>query len=165
MARQSSPKPAPLSQKRYAALLRDVCKLLDTAEESANEQKVLAYWRLGQRISTERIAQGAGYHNSVLRDLAADSRIAIRTLQRAVLFHSAYSKPPASRHLAWSHYFILATVASADDRARFQKLAIDEGLSARQLAAAVQVGWADDGSSAGASSLPRPTEPSLLAVT
>src|SRR5690606_32543956 len=59
-------KPAPVSDKRYAALLKDVQRLLTATQVAGNDQKLKAYWQLGERIARERLAQDSGYHNSVL---------------------------------------------------------------------------------------------------
>jgi endonuclease YncB( thermonuclease family) len=154
------PNPRPLTPKRYAELLSDVQKLNQAAESAGTDEKVHAYWRMGRRIARERLAQDAGYHNTVLRDLAQDARVAVRTLQRAVRFHLVYPEPPAPSGLSWSHYQVLIQLATDHERARYQALAYEQNLSARHLAAAIDAGLAD------ATSTPplieRPTEPSYV---
>lgn len=55
----TAPKPAPLSSKRYTALLRDIQKLLRSADTANNTQKVHFYWHVGERIVSEE-GQGDG---------------------------------------------------------------------------------------------------------
>ncbi len=144
-----------LSRRRYDALLSDVQKLLS----SANHEKIAAYWRIGRRIKRERLVQKAGYHNSVLRDLATDSRLTVRTLQRSVLFHASYSKAPSEQHLNWTHYCALLKLPTEKERTKYADLAIERNLTASELRHAITVGL--DGTEQPAV-LERPIQPSYL---
>jgi endonuclease YncB( thermonuclease family) len=115
-------------------------KLLSEAESSASLGKLQAYWKLGARIAKERLVQRAGYHNSVLRDLAADSGVAARTLQRAVSLHETYAKLPQKLELTWSHYRLLLQLRSRTERSFYERLAADQALSARDLRRAIAAG-------------------------
>lgn len=153
----------PLAAKRYSSLLRDIQKLLAASDAADNAQKVQVYWHVGQRIDRERLTHAAGYHNSVLRELCADTEIALRTLQRAVRFHGAYKKPPTDS-LTWSHYRILLECTDDTERQRLRQLAIDQQLSARQLATACNA--PTEHVATGKHALGRPTDGSYLyAVT
>lgn len=155
---------APLSPSRYAALLRDIKKLIDDAEAASNAQKVQVYWRVGQRITAERITQRAGYHNTVLRELSDDSSIAVRTLQRAVRFNATYKKPPKDS-LNWSQYRVLLECTDDAERKRLRQLAIEQGISSRDLAVMVRAHKErGDGSNTATSkhALKRPTDASYL---
>jgi hypothetical protein len=122
--------PKTLTKKQYTALKRDVERLLSEAESSASLGKLQAYWKLGARIAKERLAQKAGYHNSILRDLAADSGVAARTLQRAVSLRETYTKLPQKVELTWSHYRLLLQLRSEPERSFYERLAVDQPLSA-----------------------------------
>lgn len=150
-----------LTKKEYTTLKRDVEKLLSEAESSASLGKLQAYWRIGARIARERLEQKAGYHNSVLRDLAADSGIIVRTLQRAVSLHSTYAKLPEKVELSWSHYRVLLQLRSEAERAFYEKLALQEGLSAERLARAIASGLYQTKSGKRAT-LERPNSPEYL---
>jgi micrococcal nuclease len=132
--------PKTLTKKQYTALKRDVERLLSEAESSASLGKLQAYWKLGARIAKERLAQKAGYHNSILRDLAADSGVAARTLQRAVSLRETYTKLPQKVELTWSHYRLLLQLRSEPERSFYERLAVDQPLSARELARAIGAG-------------------------
>lgn len=138
-----SSKDRPLSERRYSSLLSDVQELVSEAEVAAHGEKVAAFWAVGRRIQKERISQQAGYHNSVLRDLAHDVGLGKRNLQRAVAFAEAYASPPKPDGLSWSHYRALLVVPEAKEREQLRQLAIDEGLSARELEAAIRGGALD----------------------
>jgi endonuclease YncB( thermonuclease family) len=144
-----------LSKGRYEALLSDVQSILS----NASHEKIAAYWRVGRRIKRERLVHKAGYHNSVLRDLATDSRLTVRTLQRAVLFHASYSKAPSGHFLNWTHYCALLKLPTDAERARYARLATEQGLTATELRHAISVGL--DGVEEPAL-LERPTQPSYL---
>ncbi len=150
----------PLTTQRYAALRDDVVRLVDRTDSAAAGQRVQMYWRMGARIARERLAHNAGYHNSVLRDLSRDTDLALRTLQRALVFHAAYPKRPAANTpLRWSHYILLLALP-AELRAHYARLAIERHLAARELAALIQVETSRDPNAA--TQLPRPTSPSYL---
>lgn len=152
-----------LSEKRYRSLVGDIQEELRSADASANDDKLHAYWRIGERITKERIAQDAGYHNSVLRDLASDTHVALRSLQESVRFHELYPKPPAAKGLSWTHYRVLLQFDDRDERRFYAKLAISENLTCRQLKNAVasdRFGRGPDGDVNVA--LPRPDNPEYL---
>ena len=150
----------PLSAARYASLLRDVQRLAKATDAELSQQKVIAFWNLGDRIQRERIAEHSGYHNSVLRDLARATHLSVRNLQYAVAFHRGYRRCPKDT-LTWAHYRVLLDRPNADSRAHYRKLALDEQLSVRQLVHLIQ----QDQRSATATNttpVPRPTLPSYL---
>ncbi len=149
----------PLSKQRYAELVRDVQQLVSTATGAVDQGKVSANWNLGRRIARERLAQDSGYHNSVLRDLSADTRVALRTLQYAVKFHQAYRTCP-KLPLNWFHYRVLLDQSSLAARARYQQLAIDQGLAARQLAR--HIAQERGTSKRSSTALPRPADANYL---
>lgn len=147
-----------LSRKLYTSLRRDVERLLQTGSASANERRVEAYWKIGERIAHEKLTAEAGYHNSVLRDLARDTGASISTLQRAVAFRDTYEKPPGTG-LSWSHIKVLLSVDLASERRRLAKKAIDEELNSRELAAVIRSTQEKFGKDA---SYERPTDPTFL---
>ncbi len=147
-----------LSIDLYSALRRDIQKLLEAGASSANERRVESYWEIGARIAQEKITAQAGYHNSVLRDLAADTGTSIRTLQRAVSFRETYKKPP-EEGLSWSHIKVLLSVDSPAERRRLARRVRDEDLNSRELAAIIKN---QEKSNAKDSAFSRPTDPTFL---
>lgn len=134
MAKTTKPltKPTALTAQRYAALRRDVQELAATAERATNHTKVQAFHRLGRRIVRERLKLKSGYHNAVLRDLSLDTRVALRNLQYAVAFVSAYGSVPAAG-LSWAHFRMLLDRPDDASRAHYESLARNEGLTTPQL--------------------------------
>ena len=124
--------PRPLSRTRYAKLLNDVQRLVHAADAAVDHHKVVAQWNLGKRITAERVAERQGYHNAVLRDLAADLRLSVRHLQYAVRFRETYSTCP-TEPLSWLHYRALLSCPDPESRAHYTRLAIDTPLNSRQL--------------------------------
>src|SRR5690606_36479700 len=117
---------------------------------------------VGKRILDEKLETQAGYHNSILHDLSADSRIPLRNLQRAVALTSAYPKsPPRPDGLTWTHYRVLVSVNNKKDREAFRKLAISEQWTGRQLEAAIKAGLNSEGELK-STALERPTEPNFI---
>ena len=148
----------PITRTRYAQLLKDVKALVTTASKAVDRQKVHAQWQLGKRITQERLNDKRGYHNSVLRDLAADIHVSTRTLQYAVKFHRIYPNRP--RHnLSWSHYRVLLDRPDAT-RAHYEQLALSESLTSPELERRIA---ADQRATTEADSpLPRPTDANYL---
>ncbi|MCK5266625.1 MAG: DUF1016 domain-containing protein, partial [Spirochaetes bacterium] len=54
-----------LTSARYTKLLKDVRRIIEEgkarATRAANEELVLAYWQVGERISVEKLTENAGY--------------------------------------------------------------------------------------------------------
>lgn len=150
--------PQALSAARYAQLQRDVHLLSNDAEKLTNQAKVKAFHRLGRRITAERLEHKSGYHNAVLRDLAADTRIALRNLQYAVTFCELYPRVP-NLPLSWAHYRLLIDRPDAASRAHYQARAVDEKLSVHQLARLIA---SDARPTPEPFSLPRPTDTSYI---
>lgn len=121
-----------LSEKKFETLVRELGRLLTTANEAASSEKARGYWQVGQRITGERLTEEAGYHNSVLGDLARGLAVSARTLQRSVAFHGAYPKPPTDG-LSWMHYQILSGLGDKAERAFYQKQAVQESWTVRAL--------------------------------
>jgi micrococcal nuclease len=148
-----------LTKKSYATLLRQIATLAEEAEEQTTTAKIESTWHIGRRISGAKLSHKAGYHNSVIRDLAEDLGLSKRSLQEAVTFSDAYDAPPSEPHLNWSHYRLLMRL-SKKERAPLQKLAIKERWSVRKLSDALdEAGRPDQPHSA---ALPRPTDPTYL---
>lgn len=126
-----------LSEKKFEALVRELGRLLTTANEAASSEKARGYWQVGQRITQERLSEEAGYHNSVLGDLARGLSVSARTLQRSVAFHGIYPKPPTDG-LSWMHYQILSALDDKAERAFYQKQTLQESWTVRALRDAIR---------------------------
>ena len=131
-----------LTQAGYKRLLRDVSKLLTDARERAERATLPilleAYWHVGKRITHERLTDRAGYARSILAELAADLGLNERVLQHAVQLHLTYPKPPTDTGLGWAHYRELTRIKDPDERAFYERLAVDGGLSRNALVRAIR---------------------------
>jgi endonuclease YncB( thermonuclease family) len=158
-----------LTQKQYKKLLADLRRIIgegkQEAERAAAQALLESYWAIGKRIATEKLSTRAGFHNAILSDLSADLGIDLRTLQRTVTFYQTYKRPPRIEGLSWAHYRILMQLQDADERAYYEELALEDGLSAQRLRAALQ---GNRYASAQAQEpgkpviIPRPSDPSYL---
>lgn len=141
----------PLSERAFAKLTRELGEILSAALNASTTEKVAGYWHVGQRIVAERLNEEAGYHNTILREVASELSVSQRTLQHAVLFHSVYPQLPQAS-LSWAHYRLLAPLPSKKERAFYTKRAIAEHWTVRDLKLAI----ANDLYSGGT-----PTEPEI----
>jgi hypothetical protein len=141
MPTKTTPNTRTLTHSRYARLCRDISGILESARSRARESLsrilVAAYWNTGKRIADERLTHKAGYHNAILRNLAADLAIDERTLQNCVRFHQTYRRPPRAA-LGWSHYRELIRLRDPAERRYYERLAAAEFLPVRALAAAIK---------------------------
>ena len=78
-----------LTEKRFEKLVAELRQLLGDASHAASVEKTQGFWQVGKRICAERLLQEAGYHNSVLSDLARAVGVSVRSLQRSVRFYQA----------------------------------------------------------------------------
>jgi endonuclease YncB( thermonuclease family) len=147
-----------LQKSEYTALLRDIQKLRNEGESAASGEKVKAQWHIGARIKELKLTTEAGYHNSVIRDLAHDTGLAMTTLRQAVQFAEAYRKPPSTEGLSWSHYRLLLRVKEKAHRDFYVQKVIAEGWTSKQLESAITAGL-HEGKAAHDLILERPTEP------
>lgn len=146
-----------LSDAKYNQLARDVKRLFSAAESAAQAEKITVYWRIGERIASEKLERRAGYHHAVFRSLSADAGLALRSLQQAVAFHNAYPRCPSNTILSWSHYRLLCSLPAAE-RKRLEANAIKHTYTARQLQQAIDALQSPTPTSA----LVRPAEVSFI---
>ena len=122
-----------LTAQRYKQLRHDVQQLVSRSDALSHKNRVSTLWRLGNRITKERLAQGTGYHNTVLRDLCRDTHVSLRNLQYGVVFVRAYPKLP-KQPLSWGHYRLLLDRPTAEQRDHYETRARNENLAVHALA-------------------------------
>jgi len=122
-----------LTAQRYKQLRHDVQQLVSRSDALSHKNRVSTLWRLGRRITKERLAQGTGYHNTVLRDLCRDTHVSLRNLQYGVVFVRAYPKLP-KQPLSWGHYRLLLDRPTAEQRDHYETRARNENLAVHTLA-------------------------------
>ena len=130
---------ATLSKGAYEKLLSDVSRILKhaRAHKTVDNQLVDSYWAIGERIAMAKVLEQAAYGDSVVSTLSADLDVDGRTLRRSIAFFKEYEKPPASG-LTWAHYRELLTISGKKERAFYEKLALDEGLSRDRMLMAIE---------------------------
>src|SRR5690606_26893906 len=109
-------KEAPITSAEYRQLLKEIRSLVEGAKSEKVDGKVAAYWAIGRCLHQKKLSRRAHYGKSIIRDLAADSRLATRTLYDTLHFFESYPKPPIEHGLAWTHYRILLTLTTKKDR-------------------------------------------------
>jgi len=128
---------AALSEKAFQRLKTDLAAILEAAQRASTAEKVAGYWSLGERLVAERLSEEAGYHNSILREVALDLGITPRLLQQAVLLYRAYSAPPEGP-LSWAHYRLIAPLRTKKERSFYEKRAQSHVWTVRDLQAAIR---------------------------
>ena len=118
----SRTKTTTLAKRAPTALLGDIRALIEAAHHRAaaavNAELTLLFWRVGQRIHTEVLAeQRAGYGEEILSTLAAKLALEYgrgfgeKNLRRMVKFAATFPEEPIvatlSRQLSWSHFVLL----------------------------------------------------------
>jgi micrococcal nuclease len=126
-----------ISERDFQLLVRKVKRLQRANEGDSADASLRTYWRFGDLILDLRLSSDIGYHNSVLRDLARETGIAVRTLQHSLAFRKTYDKPPPSGDLTWTHFRVLARLPSDKQRTFYSKLARKQGWTSKELQKAI----------------------------
>ena len=141
-----------LNQNQYSNLLNDLQKVIsDTKsdiEKFARRMLVEGYWKIGKRISAEKMTENANYSQLIFNNLEKDLGIDSKTLSRSVKFFKAYPEnPPVESSLSWSHYRYLITINDEGLRLKLEEKAKDEGWSAAKLGQQIKNVKTDSGTS------------------
>jgi endonuclease YncB( thermonuclease family) len=128
-----------LSDAAYQKLLARLQRLLEKAKrhKSTAAHLVETYWTVGQLIDETGSLESASWGDRIIKNLSEDLSIDTRTLQRSIAFFQQYDELPQTP-LGWSHYRELLTLSDPDERAFYEKLAIDEALSRDRLVMAIE---------------------------
>ena len=126
-----------LSETQYAKLVREIRALIEEgrqrAAQSARQELVQTYWKIGERISEEGLTQNAGYNQAILADLSEELAIDETTLLRCIHFFQTYNPATSSRNLTWSHYKHLLPLNDAAERKWYENLAETDELNVAEL--------------------------------
>ena len=127
-----------LSDAAFKNLLADVKRILGAAKThtTVDNNLVQSYWAIGKRIIDTGALDDAAFGDSLMKSLATRLGVDQRTLERSVVFSREYDTPPVG--LTWAHYRELLKVSDTDERAYYDQLARDEGLSRDRLVLAIQ---------------------------
>jgi hypothetical protein len=135
-----APSDSTLSRAEYRALLRDIKKLVTQSKKRPTDEKLGAYWSIGECIRARHLAEGVGYGSAIVKDLATDVGLAPRTLYEAIQFFDAYDEPPEDTALSWTHHRLLLRLSTKKDRRFYERKLKEEGWSSRELNAAISAG-------------------------
>jgi endonuclease YncB( thermonuclease family) len=135
-----------LSESRYSKLVNDLRKLIDKgrtlAQRAANFELLKGYWSVGERLAEERLAETAGYGQSIMEKLALELKTDRSTLVRCLQFHRDFPKgPPVGTRLSWSHFRILVTIKDDKARSFYEKAAEEKEWTHEELSRAVQADY------------------------
>lgn len=128
------------------AFVNEIRSIINTARSNAVRSvdfcRVQMYWAIGQRI-VEKEQQGkerADYGSYLIRNLAREiepefgSGFGVRQLEMCRQFYRVYPIANALRsQLNWSQYRMLIQIPDADKREYYEREAVNEGWTGRQL--------------------------------
>lgn len=125
-----------LGKASFRKLVRDVSGLIEAGraemEAAAAAGLAMTYWKVGRRILDEGMTSRAGYGEATLVRLADELGIQHRTLEQAVKFARQYPKLPKAL-LSWAHYRELIRVSELAERRWYERRALAESWTKRQL--------------------------------
>ncbi|MCK5259951.1 MAG: thermonuclease family protein [Candidatus Omnitrophica bacterium] len=131
-----------LSEPQYANLVREIRALIEEgrkrAVQSARQELVQTYWKIGKRISEEGLTQNAGYNQAILADLSEELDIDYTTLTRCIHFFQTYNVATSGKNLTWSHYRCLIPVNNEAERKWYADLVEADRLDAATLSRAIK---------------------------
>ena len=114
------------------ALQAELKKGLENISRYAERQKVITYWNMGKLMLDDSAQNGGAI---AYEDLAKGVGLNVRTLQQTVQFAREYPKLNSKRPITWSHYRFLFTITSTEERLRWEKRIIAEGLKTEDFKA------------------------------
>lgn len=130
----------------YSAIITEIKRIVHGARQSSyaavNAAMLKAYFEIGKKIVEQeqmgkmRASYGAGLLEAISRGLSAEfgGGFDPSNLRRMRKFYLTYGKwETVSPKLAWSHYCELIKIADETKRRYFEKYAIGENLSVRDL--------------------------------
>ena len=124
----------------YQTLLQDVQSLISKGKYKAYKAfdniLVQTNWQIGERVVREELKQKdrAGYGKVLIKNLAIDLGIVWQELYKSARFYKQYEIfATVSRKLSWSHYEYLIGINERKERLFYQKKAIANSWSVREL--------------------------------
>ena len=126
--------------------ISDVVKIITQSKEKAirsvDFERVMMYWKIGERISTEELKgkKRADYGAFILKNLAEQiepqfgSGFSYRQLARARQFYGIYPIVSALRtQFNWMQYKLLIHISDPDKRAYYENEALNNAWNGREL--------------------------------
>ena len=144
-----SPPHTPMSEDFVEAIRSIILTAREHAAQSVNFERVLMYWRVGQRIVEEelRADNRAEYGTYLIRSLSErilpefGSGFSARQLWQACQFYQAYPIVNALRsQLNWSQYRLLSRMDDPGKREYYELEAVHNGWNGRELERQVNSG-------------------------
>lgn len=124
----------------YDNILRDIRSLLERARFRAHKAidnlRVQTYWQVGERIVRGELEHKdrADYGDEVIKKLAIDLDMKKSVLYDILQFYRTYSIFHALRgNLSWTHYRTLMRIGEKDKRAFYERSALRNSWSTREL--------------------------------
>ncbi|MEW5760857.1 MAG: PDDEXK nuclease domain-containing protein, partial [Candidatus Thermoplasmatota archaeon] len=124
----------------YDEILHDIRSLLEKAKYQAykavDNLRVQTYWQIGERIVRGELEhkERADYGSKIIENLAFDLKVDRRLLYRIVKFYRLYQiVVTVSPQLSWSHYEVLISIEDKNIRSFYEKQAIQNRWSIREL--------------------------------
>lgn len=123
----------------YNELLLEIKNLIENRQKNLqqiiNRQKIEVSWQIGKMISEYLLKNNkAEYGEQLFNKLEKDILIGKTNLYQMQAFYKAYPILPSKEtSLNWSHYKTLASLKDFETRKYFEKLAIENELSVKDL--------------------------------
>ena len=139
--------------KQQNNFVSDIRKIIETAKDntirSVDFQRVVMYWKLGERIVVEE-QQGktrANYGSYLLRNLSDElvsdygSGFSVRTLEQSRQFYHTFPIANALRsQFNWYQYRLLIQIDNAEKREYYEQEALHNAWTGRQLERQINAG-------------------------
>ncbi|MGI6394239.1 MAG: DUF1016 N-terminal domain-containing protein [bacterium] len=128
------------SRESYKNLLDELKSILKSGQlrayKAVDNIKVQTYWQIGERIVRDEIEnkERADYGKKLITQISLDLGINRRELYRIIRFFKVYGiVATVSPQLSWSHYKELVDISNSKEREFYQKNAIVNSWSVREL--------------------------------
>lgn len=137
--------PSALKASEYQALVNEIDAIYTRARKESSRALNLiltrAYWEIGKRIVTveQKNNLRAQYGEALLEKISKyltkkyGTGFSETNLGYMRQFYIAYPIPQTSGELEWSHYQLLSTVQNKDERQAYERKAVKENWSVREL--------------------------------
>jgi len=122
-------------------ILQEIEKGKINLSSSIEKEKTFSYWNIGKRIQDylDSDPDISTYGQFLYSQLSSNLDIGVRSLYLSVQFFKSY--PEISNiydRLSWSHFKILLSVSSPDERKQYENILLSNTMSIRDFAALVR---------------------------
>ena len=127
------------SDNSYSLLLKqiqqEISEGVSRAQRAYEREKVIAYWRIGKAIALHlgEHKNSADYGKQLYASLARDLHLGERLLYQISQFYSTYPNLKPAENIKWSHYRLLSSIPSKEQRNVLEHKVSNNNWSPRDL--------------------------------